>query len=571
MTQQNIWEVRERDYVFEQALAQALGVPPLMAAVLRQRGLGDIHRAKIFLQPPFTGLYDPFLLADMEPAVERVLAAQEEGEQILVHGDYDADGVTSTALLVRALSKLGINVRYFIPHRQHDHYGLSERAIRGAAREGIKLLIAADCGVCDFAAVALAQQLGQDVIVLDHHHPGECLPAGALVVNPKREDSAYPFPELTAVGIAYKFICALCQRLDIAEEAAARAFLDLVCIGTIADVAPLVDENRVFCAHGLRLLPHTKKAGLRALLDISAVNGALSALDVAYRLAPRLNAVGRMGDATDALELLLASDEDEALKLALSLEALNRQRQREQEKTYQEAKRQAERLLAEEDPPLLMLSHSDWHVGIVGIVAAKLLEEYGRPVIVLVEDEELYTGSGRSIPGFHLAHAFIACRDLLERAGGHELAGGLTFRRENFPAVKQRLYELAAEALSWADLVPRLELDAQAEPEEITPELAQALQALEPCGQANPAPLFYTPQMEVVSFRPVGRDNNHLKLIVAAGARAFEAIGFGLGQEARWLRQGMRIDLAHTPELNAFNGGVGLQLRITAIRPARTP
>jgi single-stranded-DNA-specific exonuclease len=502
----------------------------------------------------------------MAAAVERVLRAREQGEEVLIHGDYDADGVTSAALLVRALSKLGLDVHYFIPHRQHDHYGLSRRAVQMAGKKGLGLLLSVDCGVSDHDMIAEARAVGIEVIVLDHHQPGETLPAGTLVVNPKRADSEYPFSELTAVGLAYKFVCALSQRLDIPEASVARAFLDLVCIGTIADVAPLVDENRAFCAAGLRLLPESKKAGLRALLAVCDVSGAPSATDVAFRLAPRLNAVGRMGDATEALELLLSDDQDEALKLALNLEALNRQRQREQERTYQEARLQAQRLLDDGDCPVLVLADAGWHPGVVGIVASKILEEFSRPAVVIVEGEDLCRGSGRSLPGFHLAHAFAACGDLLERAGGHELAGGLTLRRERLDDVRRRLCELAAASLAPADLVPHLELDAAVAPAEITPELAHALAALEPCGYANPSPLLYSAALEVLSVRQVGRDSNHLKLMVGAGPLAFEAIGFGLGPEAQWLRRGMAVDLAHTPGINEFNGSVGLQLRLQAVR-----
>jgi len=560
--------VRDRDPAFEQALSHALGLPQVVAAVLRHRGIHDAEGAREFLTPPAGGLHDPFRLPDMAAAVERVLHARDQGEEILVHGDYDADGVTSAALLVRALSKLGLNVHYFIPHRQHDHYGLSRRAVRMAGKKGLGLLISVDCGVSDHEIIEEARQEGVEVVVLDHHQPGETLPPGTLVVNPKRADSDYPFSELTAVGIAYKFVCALCQRLDIPEASVARAFLDLVCIGTIADVAPLVDENRAFCAAGLKLLPDSKKVGLRALLSICDVNGTLSAMDVAFRIAPRLNAVGRMGDATEALELLLSEDEDEALKLALNLEALNRQRQREQERTYQEARLQAQALLADEDCPVLVLSDEGWHPGVVGIVASKVLEEFSRPAVVIVESDEFCRGSGRSIPGFNLADAFAACGDLVERAGGHELAGGLTLKRDRIPDVRRRLCELAAISLTPADLLPHLELDAAVDAAEITPELAQALAALEPCGQANPSPLLYSAGLEVLNVRQVGRDNNHLKLTVGAGRMAFEAIGFGLGGEARWIKRGMSIDLAHTPGLNEFNGSVGLQLRLEAVRPS---
>lgn len=400
--------------------------------------------------------------------------------------------------------------------------------------------------------------------------PGKAddLPEGALVVNPKRADSAYPFRELTAVGLAYKFIVALSSRRGVAEEHVARAFLDLVAVGTIADVAPLIDENRAFCAAGLKLLATTRKAGLRALLNICQVNGAPGASDIAYRVAPRLNAVGRMGDATEALELLVTDSEEEALRLALKLEGLNRQRQTEQEHIYQQARRQAEELLADQDYPVLVLSNPEWHLGIVGIVASKILEDFSRPAVVICEADDMCRGSGRSIEGFDMARAFAACSDLVVRAGGHALAGGLTLTRERIPAVRERLCELASETLAPTDLLPRLDLDCEVTPEDLTPELVQALAKLEPFGEQNPSPLFLTRGLEVVNVRQVGKEGNHLKLTVAHGHRAFDAIGFGMAHANSWIRIGSEVDLAHTPEFNEFNGSVGMQLRLTGVRKA---
>lgn len=560
--------MRERDPAFEQILSDQLGLPPTVVAVLRNRGVGDLEQAQEFLSPPPQGLHDPFLLPDMAAAVERVELALQRGEPVLVHGDYDADGVTSAALLVRALSKLGLDVHYFIPHRFHDHYGVSERAVAMAGKRGLGLLISVDCGVSDHEVIAGARSAGIDVIVIDHHQPGPDLPDEALVVNPKRADARYPFEELSAVGLAYKFVVALSGRRGVPERMVARAFLDLVAVGTIADVAPLVGENRALCAAGLRLLPSTRKAGLRALLNICQVNGALGAGDVAFRLAPRLNAVGRMGDATEALELLLTDDEEEALRLALKLEGHNRQRQGEQERIYQQARRQAEQLLAEGDCPALVLSGEEWHLGVVGIVASKILEEYCRPAVVICETDELCRGSGRSLPGFDMAQAFAACSDLVERAGGHALAGGLTLTREAIPAVRERLCELAAQVLAPTDLLPHLDLDCEVLPEELTPDLVRALAGLEPCGQDNPPPQFLTRALEVLSVRQVGKEGSHLKLTVGAGRCAFDAIGFGMAAACAWVEPGAEVDLAYTPEFNEFNGNVGLQLRLIGVREA---
>lgn len=563
------WDVSPRDPEFEARLATELALPRPLLAVLRSRGLVTASAIRSFLSPASGGLYDPFLLPDMGPAAERLDRALGGGEQVLVHGDYDADGVTSAALLVRVLSRLGADVHYFVPHRFHDHYGLSERAVRAAGRKGVGLVLALDCGVSDHDAVAAAQDVGADVIVVDHHQPGPSLPGGALVVNPKRADATYPFDGLTAVGLTYKLAAALCQLRGISEDYLSRAFLDLVTLGTIADVAPLVDENRALCAAGLSLLPQTRKAGLRALLDCCQVNGRASASDVAFRIAPRLNAVGRMGDAHQALELLLTDDEDQALRLALVLDTLNRQRQREQEKTYSEARRVAEELLDVADDPVLLVAAEGWHLGVVGIVASKLVEDFGRPAVVIAKEDGLCRGSARSIEGFDIAAAFGECHDLLERYGGHALAGGLTVARERIPDLRRRLGEIAASRLSSGMREPRLAVDCEVRAEEITPELAEALTGMEPCGQDNPAPVFMTRGFHVVSVQRVGRDANHLKLTVAADSHAFDAIGFGMGDEAEWLRPRMRVDVVHAPELNEFNGSVGLQLRLVGLRQAQ--
>jgi single-stranded-DNA-specific exonuclease len=530
-----------------------------------------VEAARAFLSPDLASLHDPFALPDMAAVVARLDRALTDGEPLLVHGDYDADGVTSTALMVRALSKLGGRVHYYVPHRMLDHYGLASRAIRLAVQEGLKLIVALDCGVSDHEAIAEAQALGIEVLVIDHHQPGPQLPAETLVVNPKRSDSEYPFADLSAVGLGYKVLCGLCQQRGLNELSLARAFLDLVCVGTIADVMPLRDENRILCAAGLKLLPQTRKAGLRALMNLCDLNGTASASDVAFRLAPRLNAVGRMGDANEAVQLLVTEDEDEAVRLALLLDSLNRQRQREQERVYQQARSAAVTQLELTDRGALVLAGEGWHAGVVGIVASKILEEFGRPAVVLTHDEGLWRGSGRSLPGFDMAQAFASCHDLLLRYGGHELAGGLTLEATALEPLRERLAVLATEQLAEGVGQPRLEVDGEVGAEELTPELAEALSALEPCGQDNRPPLLLTRGLEVLDVRTVGREGSHLKLTLAAGQRAFDAIGFGLGGRANKIASRQRLDVVHTPEINEFNGNRGLQLRLTDLRPAETP
>lgn len=549
-------------------MARALGIHPVVAGLLAARGVTDATAAREFLKPSLDSLHDPFTLPDMHLAAERIVQAISRRETVMVHGDYDVDGVTSTALMVRFLSKLGADVQYFIPHRQINQYGLNADAISAAARSGATLVLALDCGVTALEPVALGRRLGLDMVIIDHHEPAESLPDATAVVDPKRHDSHYPERDLASVGLCFKTASAVCTLLDISHEYLQRAFLDLVALGTVADVVPLLGENRTLTFHGLTLLSQTRKVGLQALLRSCSLSGPLRAQDVAFRLAPRINAVGRMGDATEALELMLTEDTEEATRLALRLEAANRERQREQESAYREAL-----AMLAEDPDreldrVLVLANPGWHIGVVGIVASKILERHGRPCIMLVEDGEEARGSARSLEGFDIARALGACSDSLLRYGGHALAAGLALRSEHLDSLRSRLNEVAAGALPETDLGPRVRADAELLLDEIDAELLSDLQRLEPCGQANPAPRFITRGCEVMDARGVGRDGNHLKMYVSQGDRPIECIGFGMADEVRRIEPGDIVDLCYSPEINEYNGTRGIQLRLEAVRPA---
>lgn len=559
------WIIRPRDADAERRLVRGLSVHPVLAAVLVGRGLREPSAARRFLNPSLDDLHDPFDLPDMEPAVDRIATALERNEPILVHGDYDADGITSTALLVRFLAKLGAEVRYFLPHRFEDSYGLSERAVRAAAGEA-RLIIALDCGVKDHEAIACARAQDQDVIVVDHHEPGDDLPP-ALVIDPKRHDSQYPERDLAAVGLAFKLATALCARLGLPERSLQRAFLDLVAIGTIADVSPLMGENRVMTAAGLELLPHTRKVGLQVLLELCQLTEHIGARDVAFRIAPRLNAVGRMADATDALELLLTDDEHEARRSALHLDALNRQRQQEQSCIFREALAMIEDEVDLARDRMVVLARSGWHRGVVGIVASKVLEATGLPTLLLAIEGEHARGSARSIEGFNIAHALSRCDDLLDRYGGHSLAAGCELRADRVDELRVRLGEMACELIADADLRPQLAVDAEVTATELDAELAVALRALEPFGEANPEPRLVVRDLRVRSARAVGAGSAHLKLSLEAEGRSFDAIGFGLGERLGEVRAGMRVDLAFTPVIDDYSGLPRLQLQFADLRP----
>jgi single-stranded-DNA-specific exonuclease len=563
-----IWKTAPRDHAAEMDLAQQAGIHSLVAAILRARGYTTAAEVARFLQSDLDSLVNPFDLPDMREAAERIVLAVGEGEQILIHGDYDADGITSTALLVRFLSKLGADVHYYIPHRLHDRYGLMPRAIERAVEKGITLILSVDCGVSDLEAIERANELGVEVIVIDHHEPGPELPR-ALVVDPKRDDAGGKNVDLAAVGLAYKVAAAVCTLLDMPVNSLQRAFFDLVAIGTVADVSPLTGDNRTMVKYGLSLLPTTQKAGLRALMDISGLNGNLTAQDIGFRLAPKLNAVGRMADATDAVDLLLASDPDEAMRLAVKLEGHNRERQRVQEAIYCTA---VARVCCEVDldsEPIVVMAADDWHIGVIGIVASKVVEEFNRPAFLMGRDGEYYRGSARSVPGFNVAEALEECSDLLVRFGGHSLAGGFTLTTDTLPAFRERLNEIGRRVLRPQQLCPTIDIDCEVDIEEIDTDLIDSLRQMGPFGQGNPEPVLMSTGLEVLEARCVGSNGAHLKLLAGRGHLVFDCIGFRLGDLADGLRQGSLVDIAYTPEFNDFNGRRGIQLRLAGVRPTR--
>lgn len=563
------WVIAPRDPLAETEIAVATGIHPLVVAVLRNRGLTTGQEIADFLNPSVEKLHDPGLLPDMEAVVERLDRAVERRERILIHGDYDADGLTSTALLCQVLAKFGCEVQYYIPHRVHEQYGLSVPAIQRAAQLGVSLLIAVDCGVTGHEAIAQAQAVGVDVVVIDHHEPGPELPAGALVVDPKREDARYPERELAAVGLVFKVASALCQSQRVSATSLQRAFLDLVAVGTIADVVPLRGENRILAAAGLEILANTRSHGLRALLDICGVTGPVRTSDIAFRIAPRLNAVGRMGDGTDGLDLLLTDDPQEARRLALHLDNTNRQRQQTQGSAYREALKLISEQVDLDRDRVIVLSSPDWHIGVVGIVASKILEQWHRPTIILVEQEGQLRGSARSIPGFDITEALQECAGTLIRFGGHALAAGLALNPKDLEEFRQRLNLVAAERLSAEQLVPQVCIDAVVRLDEIDEQLLIELERLEPYGHSNPQPLFLSREVEVLDAYRVGAEERHLKMHVRQKDRVVEAIGFGLGNQGDRIGPGDCLDLCYTPEINEYQGTRSLQLRLEALRPAQ--
>jgi single-stranded-DNA-specific exonuclease len=537
------------------ALARELGVSQTTASVLVRRGYGDPETARRFLAAEPPG-HDPALLGDVDAAVASIRAAIAAGRRICVHGDYDVDGICATALAVLALRELGADVDWHLPSRFEEGYGISRETLARFAQEGCGLLLTVDCGITAVDEVAEARAEGLDVVVTDHHRPGERLPDCPVVAT---KPSSYPFPELCGTGVVYKLL----EALGVEEI---ERHLDLVALATVADVVPLVDENRGFVVAGLRRLARAGRPGVRALMESARVDpAALDAGAIAFRLAPRINAAGRLGNPRTALDLLLTEDEAEARRLAAELEVLNRERQAVEDGILHEALDQLEGWSeSERRRRAYVLAGEGWHRGVIGIVASRLVERVHRPVVLIAGSEDGWTGSGRSIPAFDLHAGLAACADLLERWGGHRAAAGLSIDPANLDAFVDRFSRYAADVLSEEELRPVLRVDAVVRGTDLTLDLWEELRRLAPFGLGNPGPTLLAVGCELSELGAVG-DGKHLKLAVTADGARSGAIVFGQGRQLdRYRRPGL-YDVAFRLEANQWNGTVAPQLVVKQI------
>jgi single-stranded-DNA-specific exonuclease len=553
-------------------LASALDISPLLAAILVNRGFTQSAAAKAFLDIGPDLLHDPLLLPDMAAAVDLVCAAIDAGDPIRVHGDYDVDGVASCALLQRALSALGAKVDCFVPHRLTDGYGVSENAVRQAAADGIKLLLTADCGSGSPAALALAQSLGLQVVVTDHHLPsedGRSHHAPIPEVNPRRADSTYPFLDLSGVGVAFKLVEAVAVRRGVPEQAHWR-FLDLVALGTVADVSSLLGENRFLVKKGLDLIGRSPKKGISALLRAAGVTPPISSYHIAFMLAPRLNAAGRVSHAEESLRLLTTLDADEAEQIAQSLCQHNRARQTEEARTCKEALEIIRDQNLENDP-VLLVAGPGWHPGVIGIVASRLGESYSRPVFIAALPDNKHIsdhaiGSARSSSGFSVWQALHHCQNLLLRYGGHTNAGGFSVSPENVPALRAALCEYAA-LHPPAAAKPVLQIDAQVHLGDLTMTSVAELARLEPFGEDNPQPLLAVGDVTITDIMNVGGTGAHLRLSLSQhGGPTLRAIWFRGGAQAENLTIGQTVDVCLNPSISLWNGSRTLELQIKDIK-----
>ncbi|WP_159881191.1 single-stranded-DNA-specific exonuclease RecJ [Paenibacillus puerhi] len=551
-----------------QELEKELNVSPFLSRLLAVRGLTDIGHAAEFLQGGTDQAHDPFLLDGMEQAVERIRRAIEAGEKIRIYGDYDADGVSSTSLMVSLFKQLACSFDYYIPHRVQEGYGLHTGAIDAAKEQGVSLIVTVDTGISAVEQIAYASSLGIDIVVTDHHEPPELLPQAYALVNPKKPDCPYPFKHLAGVGVAFKLAHALLGRWP--EE-----LLEYVAIGTIADLMHLSGENRIMVKQGIERMRSTTNAGLRALLEVSGVAvKEVNSTHIGFALGPRINASGRLLSADAAVKLLTTDNEQEAMQLADSLDALNKERQRIVDDMTKAASGMVEAMRDADGelPKALVLAQEDWNVGVIGIVASKMVDRYYRPTIVLGIDKEtgLAKGSARSIPGFDLYQALTHCSSLLEHYGGHQMAAGMTLARGSLQELSERLNRLALEWLGPEELTPQLQADLICPAEDITLENIRQLELLGPFGMGNPVPRFIFTKLGVGDMRTIGKERQHLKLTLtdpaAEAAASIEAVGFGKGVLSEWISPSAQVDVLGELSINEWNGVRRPQVLIQDLR-----
>ncbi|PYR60756.1 MAG: single-stranded-DNA-specific exonuclease RecJ [Acidobacteria bacterium] len=563
------WEATPCDEAATDALAAALRIAPPIARLLCQRGFSDPELAARFLNPTLDHLHDPWRLADMGVAVDRLLGAIARKERIAIHGDYDVDGVTSTVILRRALELLGADVVHFIPERLKDGYGLQPAAIDRLHADGVALVVSVDCGIRGADAARRARELGLDLIITDHHEPDAVLPPALAIINPKRHDCSYPDKYLAGVGVALKVVQALCRRAG--RESWLPGFVKVAAIGTLADVVPLVGENRVIAKVGLDLLtrgPH--KVGLRALIDVSGLAGkTIDSYHISFLLAPRVNAAGRMSTPDLATRLLLANDEamsEEVRALALQLDGENVRRQEEEAEILAAAKKI---VITDPDigaPSVIVVAGEGWHRGVIGIVASKLVDAFHRPAIVLSVDDGIAQGSCRSIPRFDMLGALERCGHLLLRFGGHRQAAGLTLDAARIREFRAAVNAVADETLGPDDLMPRLRIDGDLSFRTITGDVASGVASLAPFGAGNPRPVFAARRVEIVDG-PRKLKERHLKMALKQDGRIFRAIAWRAAERHEYLAEHKAaVDVAFSLEQNQYNGETYVELTLADLR-----
>ena len=554
------WQIYQIDEAKVEEIAKNYNINKLLATILVNRDIIEQGQIKKFLEPKRNDFYDPYQMPDMEIAVERIMKAIENEEKIIIYGDYDVDGITSVTVLKSFLEERGIKVGEYIPNRLEEGYGLNKKAIDKIVKDGNQLMITVDCGISAIEEVDYANQLGIETIITDHHEPGNELPKAIAVVDAKRKDNKYPFRNLAGVGVVFKLIQALGMRMGLAEKEYLK-YLDIVCIGTISDIVPLVDENRVIVKLGLKLVEQTKNLGLKSIIQSSGYNQ-IDSNTVSFGVAPRINACGRMGHQEEALKLFLATDENEVSELTQKLNEYNKIRQETEKNIYNEAVEEIEKNKLY-DKNTIVVMKENWHHGVIGIVSSKITELYFKPSILLCEEGENGKGSGRSIPGFDLYEALTKCEQSIDKFGGHSMAIGINIKKDKFEEFKEELEKIAEEQ-NIKEIVPILKIDAQIRLDDINKEMVESLKQLEPFGEENKMPVFAFRNLKINSIRALS-EGKHLKLTLKDNKNIVNAIGFNLGELSNEYKIGDKVDVVGNLEINTFNGVSNIQINIKDI------
>lgn len=556
------WQINEVDDEIVEKIKNEFNLSKLVASIIASKGMKNQDEIEVFLHPRRNDFHDPFLLPDMEKAVDRIVKAINNNEKVAIYGDYDVDGITSSTVLHRFLKDRGLDTDIYIPNRLSEGYGLNSNEINKIAETGHTLIITVDCGITGKEEVALAKTLGIDTIVTDHHEPPQegGLPDAVAVVDAKRKDNKYPFNGLAGVGVAFKLTQALTQRLNIREEENLK-YLDIVCVGTISDIVPLVDENRTISQLGLRLIKQTRNVGLRVLLE-SIGYKKIDSNTVSFGVAPRINACGRMGHEREALQLFLTDNIEEAKEITQKLNNYNLERQDIEKKIFDEAQ---EMLKIEENKlPCIVLAKENWHHGVIGIVSSKMTEMYGKPSILLSIEENLEKGSGRSVPGFDLHEALENCKENIKQFGGHSMAVGITLEKEKFEAFKEA-FEKYAENMNVSGIVPVINVDEKLSLDDISIQNIKELEILEPFGEANKMPIFQISNLKIDSIRAIS-EGKHLKMTLKDEKRVIDVIGFNMGNLAEEYPIGTKVDIVGNLEINNYRGIENIQINLKDIR-----
>jgi single-stranded-DNA-specific exonuclease len=546
------------------ALEQKLGVPAKIAELLAIRGIETYDDAKLFFRPTIDRLHDPFLMKDMDQGADRLALAIRNGERVLVYGDYDVDGTTATSCLYIFLKKFGVDVDYYIPHRFKEGYGINPDGIKYAEETGCHLIVSVDCGITAIKEALVAKEKGIDLIICDHHTVGDEIPDAHAVLDPKRPDCTYPFDGLSGAGVGFKLIQGTISRLGLPRNVAFQ-FLDLVAISIASDIVPIVDENRILMKEGLTMIRKKPRVGIKALLDlIKMPREEINTTKIVFSIGPRINAAGRMGDATTAVQLMIAENEAKGKAFAHELESVNMRRRDKDSKTMAEALSMIDDDMDMSETSIMVLYKQDWHLGVIGIVASRLVDLYHRPAIMLSSVEGVIKGSGRSIKGFNIYNAMKKCEDLLEQFGGHEFAAGLTIKEGKLIEFKRRMNEIAYLDLSENSFEPELQIDTELSLEDIDMKFWKLLNQFEPFGPHNLRPIFVSKKVEAVGV-PTIVGNGHLKMKVKQGdSGVFDAIGFNMHEYLPFVRK-ETFDMAYVVEENHWNGRRTLQIRIKDI------